>query len=110
MSLLRNIATGLRFLFRKEQVDRELNDELSAYLEMEAAEKMKQGMSRMEALRTARLERGNARNAAVGPRADESCATIVTFRISLFLTIVVDISSTSGLAIESLSLRALQSS
>jgi predicted permease len=59
MSLLRNIATGLRFLFRKEQVDRELNDELSAYLEMEAAEKMKQGMSRMEALRTARLERGN---------------------------------------------------
>jgi predicted permease len=59
MSLLRNIATGLRFLFRREQVDRELDEELGAYLEMEAAEKMKQGMSRKEALRAVCLERGN---------------------------------------------------
>src|SRR5260370_18319174 len=58
MSLLRNIATGLRSLCRKEQVDRELNEELGAYLEMEAAEKMKQGMSRKDALRAVRLERG----------------------------------------------------
>jgi|SRR5437588_5089609 len=46
MSLLRNITSGLRSLFRRDQVDRELNEELRAYLEMEAAEKMKQGMSR----------------------------------------------------------------
>src|SRR5258706_6719119 len=59
MSLLRNIASGLRSLFRKEQVDRELNEELGAYLEMEAAEKMKQGMSRKDALRAVRLERGS---------------------------------------------------
>jgi predicted permease len=59
MSLLRNIATGLRSLFRKEQVDRELDEELRAYLEMEAAEKMKQGMSRKDALRAVRLERGS---------------------------------------------------
>jgi len=59
MSLLRNITSGLRSLFRKDQVDRELNEELSAYLEMEAAEKMKQGMSRKEALRAVRLERGS---------------------------------------------------
>ena len=58
MSLLRNITSGLRSLFRKEQVDRELNEELGAYLEMEAAEKMKQGMSRTDALRAVRLERG----------------------------------------------------
>src|SRR5437660_12885502 len=58
MSLLRNITSGLRSLFRKEQVDRELNEELDAYLEMEAAEKMKQGMSRKDALRAVRLERG----------------------------------------------------
>src|SRR5258708_17791601 len=58
MSLFRNFATGLRSLFRKNQVDRELNEELSAYLEMEAAEKMKQGMSRKDALRAVRLERG----------------------------------------------------
>ncbi len=59
MSLLRNITSGLRSLFRKDQVDRELNEELSAYLEMEAAEKMKQGMSRKDALRAVRLERGS---------------------------------------------------
>ena len=59
MSLLRNITTGLRSLFRKDQVDRELNEELGGYLEMAAAEKMKQGMSRMDALRAVRLERGN---------------------------------------------------
>src|SRR5712671_745838 len=59
MSLLRNLASGLRSLFRKEQVDRELDEELNAYLEMEAAEKMKQGVSRKDALRDVRLERGS---------------------------------------------------
>jgi predicted permease len=59
MSLLRNITSGLRSLFRKDQVDRELNEELGAYLEMQAAEKMKQGMSSKEALRAVRLERGS---------------------------------------------------
>ena len=50
MSLLRNIAGGLRSLLRKKQVDRELNEELGAYLDMAAAEKMKQGAGREEAL------------------------------------------------------------
>jgi putative ABC transport system permease protein len=59
MSLFRNFAIGLRSLFRKNQVDRELDEELAAYLEMEAADKMKQGMSRKEALRAVRLERGS---------------------------------------------------
>ena len=58
MSFLRNITSGFRSLFRKEQVDRELNEELGAYLEMEAAEKMKRGMSRKDALRAVRLEQG----------------------------------------------------
>src|SRR5260370_38270859 len=59
MSLLRNITSGLRSLFRKDQVDRELDEELGAYLEMEAAEKMKEGMSPKDAVRTVRLERGS---------------------------------------------------
>jgi predicted permease len=59
MSLLRSITIGLRSMFRKEQVDRELGEELGAYLEMEAAEKMKQGMSRKDALRAVRLEGGS---------------------------------------------------
>src|SRR5213080_3990704 len=58
MSLLRNITRGLRSLLRKEQVDRELDEELGAYLEMAAAEKMREGMSRKEAVRAVRLERG----------------------------------------------------
>jgi len=51
MAFLRNIVTGLRSLFRKEQVDRELDEELRAYQEMAADEKMKDGLSRNEALR-----------------------------------------------------------
>ena len=59
MSILRNITSGLRSLFRKEQVDQELDEELRAYQEMAADEKMKDGMSRKDALRAVRLERGN---------------------------------------------------
>ena len=59
MSLLRNIRGGLRSLFRKEQVDRELDDELRAYQEMATEEKIKQGMSPNDALRAVRLERGS---------------------------------------------------
>jgi predicted permease len=59
MSLLRSIAGGLRSLFRKEQVSKELDEELNGFLELAAEEKMKQGMSRNDALRAVRLERGN---------------------------------------------------
>lgn len=59
MSLLRNLGSGLRSLFRKEQVNRELDEELRTYQEMAAEEKMKDGMSRKEALRAVRLERGS---------------------------------------------------
>ena len=59
MSLLRNITSGLRSLFLKDQVDRELDEELRAYQDMAAEEKMKDGMSRKAALRAVRLERGS---------------------------------------------------
>jgi predicted permease len=59
MSLLRNISDGLRSLFRKERVSQELDEELNGFLEMAADEKMKQGMSRKDALRAVRLERGS---------------------------------------------------
>jgi predicted permease len=59
MSLLRSMAGGLRSLFRKEQANKELDEELNGFLEMAAEEKMKQGMSRRDALRAVRLERGN---------------------------------------------------
>ena len=59
MALLRNLASGLRSLFRRRQVDRELDEELRAYQDMAAEEKMKDGMTRKEALRAVRLERGS---------------------------------------------------
>ena len=60
MSLLRNLQGGLRGLFRKEQVEREMDEELRAYLDAAATEKMRRGMSREEAQRAARIELGGA--------------------------------------------------
>src|SRR5258705_2884542 len=59
MSLLRSLSDGLRSLFRKERIEGELDEELRGFLEMVAQEKIKQGMSRKEALRAVRLERGS---------------------------------------------------
>jgi MacB-like periplasmic core domain len=59
MSLLRSLSDGLRSLFRKEQFRQELHEEINGFLEMAAEEKIRQGMSRKDALRAARLERGN---------------------------------------------------
>ena len=59
MSWLRNIASGLRSLLRKAQVNQELDEELSGFLEMAAEEKMKDRMSREDALRAVRLEKGS---------------------------------------------------
>lgn len=59
MSLWRKLADGLRSCFRKERVERELHQELDDFLEMAAEAKMKDGMTRPDALRAVRLERGS---------------------------------------------------
>jgi MacB-like periplasmic core domain len=59
MSLLQSLSDGLRSLFRKERVGRERDEELNRFLEMAAEEKIKDGMSRADALRAVRLERGS---------------------------------------------------
>jgi predicted permease len=59
MSLLRSITSGLRSLFRKEQVSQEFDEELNGFLDLAAEEKMKQGLSHKDALRAVRLERGS---------------------------------------------------
>jgi predicted permease len=59
MFLFRNAKDGIRSLFQRERVDQELEEEVRGFLEMAAEEKMKQGMSRKEALRAVRLERGS---------------------------------------------------
>src|SRR5437667_12345071 len=59
MSLIRSLAAGLRSLFRKEQVDRELDEELTGFLAMATEEKIKSGMSREDARREVRWEMGS---------------------------------------------------
>ena len=59
MALLRSLARGIRSLLRREQVERDLDEELRAYREMEMEERMGRGMSRDEASRSARLEGGD---------------------------------------------------
>jgi predicted permease len=60
MPLLRNLRAGL---FRKKRVEAELDKEVTTFLEMAVQEKMKQGMSRKEALRMVRLEQGTHESA-----------------------------------------------
>lgn len=79
MSLLRCIASGLRSLFRKEQVERELDEELRACQEMAAEEKMKDGLSRTEALRAVRLERGKLEGSKEIVRSGGWESTVQTF-------------------------------
>jgi len=45
-------------VFRREQLDRELDEELQAYLELASAEKMREGVSPEEAYRDARRDTG----------------------------------------------------
>ncbi len=60
MSLLRNLAGGLRGLFRKARVEREMDEELRGYLDAAMNEKVRRGMTRDQALRAARIEMGGA--------------------------------------------------
>jgi hypothetical protein len=68
MSLLRSLSDGLRSLFRKEQVSKELDEELNGFLETAAEEKVEQGMSRKDALRAVRLEQDSLEVTGRRPR------------------------------------------
>jgi putative ABC transport system permease protein len=59
MFCIRNLIAGLRSLFRREQAERELDDEVNAFLDAAMDGQMKRGMSRQEAARAVRLEHGN---------------------------------------------------
>ena len=58
MSILRNIASGMRALLRRKRVEQELDEEVRGFLEMAAEERMKAGASRKDAQRAVRLEQG----------------------------------------------------
>jgi putative ABC transport system permease protein len=56
---LRNLVAGLWSLVRKEQSEREMDEELRAYLAAAVEGKVRSGMTREEALRAARIEMGS---------------------------------------------------
>ena len=56
--MLRQFCSGIRALLQKERFDREIDEEIEAYIDISAQEKMRTGMSREEAVRRARLELG----------------------------------------------------
>jgi predicted permease len=58
MNILRNLRTGIRELFRSNKTERELSEELDAYVQNVADAKVQAGATPDEALRAARLEMG----------------------------------------------------
>jgi hypothetical protein len=58
MPAYRRIISTFRSLFRKEELDRDVDEELASYLALLTAEKVRAGMSPEEARREARVELG----------------------------------------------------
>jgi predicted permease len=59
MSLLRRFTGGLRILLGRGRAEREMSEELEAYLDAAVNEKQRAGMSHDDALRAARVEIGS---------------------------------------------------
>jgi putative ABC transport system permease protein len=59
MSLLRRLTDGLRVLLGRQRSEREMDEELRAYLDAAVEERVRAGMSREDALRAARVEMGS---------------------------------------------------
>jgi predicted permease len=68
MSLLRSLGAGIRGLFQKDHVEREMDEELRAYLSASVEDKVRQGMSRETALRVASSEMGSVEGVKEGIR------------------------------------------
>src|SRR6476619_22907 len=60
MSVLSYLESCWKTLTRKAQIERELDDEVSSYLQMLEDEKAAQGLTSAEARRAARLDAGGA--------------------------------------------------
>jgi putative ABC transport system permease protein len=59
MSLARQVAAGLRGLFRSARVEQELDEELRTFLDMAIERHLAAGMTREQAVRAARLDTGS---------------------------------------------------
>ena len=68
MSLWTNLTGGLRALFHRRESEREMDEELRAYLDAAEEQKVRRGMSPAEAQRAARVEMGSMESVKEGIR------------------------------------------
>ena len=76
MSRLRDSAVRLVNLFRRERIERELDAELQAYLELDVEENIRRGMAPKEARRTALARLGGV------DAVKEQCRDVQRFRVA----------------------------
>ena len=76
MSRLRDSAVRLVNLFRRERIERELDAELQAYLELDVEENIRRGMAPKEARRTALARLGGV------DAVKEECRDVQRFRVA----------------------------
>jgi predicted permease len=76
MTILYRIRAFVRWLFKRDEIERALETDLTDYIERSAAEKMWTGMSEAEARRAARIELGGVEQTKDSVRATLSYATI----------------------------------
>jgi predicted permease len=60
MRLLNNIALGIRSLFHRDSIERDMDDELRGFVEASTADKVRRGMPAEQAARAARIEMGSS--------------------------------------------------
>ena len=76
MTILYRLRALVRWLFRRDEIERALDTDLADYIEQSAAEKMRAGMSEKEARRAARIELGGVEQTKDSVRARLSFAPI----------------------------------
>ena len=84
MTLLHRFASVLDWLLHRDRAEQRLDEELQAYLDLSAAEKVRDGLSPAEARRLAKIELGGIEQAKErvrtyrhGGRLDEMCRRLI---------------------------------